>query len=167
MRLTQVELSASSFNPLDILEDVLTANELPFNRLAEDQLILDTLGQWCDYRMFFLWRTDLNALYFSCTFDGKVLPKKKGDVNALLALANEKLWLGHFEICSGDLVPMFRHTLLARGVRGIAVEQFEDLIEIAIGECDRFFPAFQFVLWGGKSPKDALDSAMLETVGEG
>lgn len=167
MRLTQVELSASSFNPLDILEDVLTANELPFNRLAEDQLILDTLGQWCDYRMFFLWRTDLNALYFSCTFDGKVLPKKKGDVNDLLALANEKLWLGHFEICSGDLVPMFRHTLLARGVRGIAVEQFEDLIEIAIGECDRFFPAFQFVLWGGKSPKDALDSAMLETVGEG
>ncbi|MGH6959444.1 MAG: YbjN domain-containing protein, partial [Dongiaceae bacterium] len=33
-------------------------------------------------------------------------------------------------------------------------------------ECERFFPAFQFVLWGGKSPEEALAAAMLETVGE-
>ena len=51
-------------------------------------------------------------------------------------------------------------------MRGLAVEQLEDLMDIAVGECDRFFPAFQFVLWGGRSAQDALDSAMLETVGE-
>ena len=40
------------------------------------------------------------------------------------------------------------------------------MVDIAITECERFYPAFQFVLWGGKSPKDALDAAMLECVGE-
>ena len=35
-----------------------------------------------------------------------------------------------------------------------------------ITECERFYPAFQFVLWGGKSPADALAAAMLECVGE-
>ena len=42
----------------------------------------------------------------------------------------------------------------------------EDLIEIAVGEADRFYPAFQFLLWGGKSPEEALAAALLETVGE-
>ena len=45
-------------------------------------------------------------------------------------------------------------------------QQFEDVVDIAFSECERFFPAFQFVLWGGKSPEEALAAAMLETVGE-
>ena len=40
------------------------------------------------------------------------------------------------------------------------------MVDIAITECERFYPAFQFVLWGGKSPVDALQAAMLECVGE-
>jgi len=40
------------------------------------------------------------------------------------------------------------------------------MMDIAITECERFFPAFQFVLWGGKTPADALAASMLECVGE-
>jgi hypothetical protein len=47
-----------------------------------------------------------------------------------------------------------------------ATEQFEELIEIAISECERFFPAFNFVLAEGKSPDEALASSMLEPVGQ-
>jgi hypothetical protein len=80
-------------------------------------------------------------------------------------MINEKLWLGHFDLCSEDLVPMFRHTMLMRGGNP-SIEPLEDLVDIALNECERFFPAFQFVLWGGKSPREALDAAMLEPVGE-
>ena len=41
-----------------------------------------------------------------------------------------------------------------------------NLIEVAISECERFYPAFQFVLWGGKSAEEAIAAAMLETQGE-
>jgi hypothetical protein len=56
--------------------------------------------------------------------------------------------------------------VLLRGTSGASSESLEDMVDIAITECERFFPAFQFVLWGGKTPKDAMDAAMLECVGE-
>ena len=39
-------------------------------------------------------------------------------------------------------------------------------VEAAIDECDRFYPAFQFVLWGDKSPAEALASALVDAAGE-
>jgi hypothetical protein len=35
-----------------------------------------------------------------------------------------------------------------------------------LSECERFYPAFQFVVWGGKSPAQAIASAMIDPVGE-
>ena len=39
-------------------------------------------------------------------------------------------------------------------------------IEAQIERMQRFYPAFQFVLWGDKSPQDALASAMVDAAGE-
>ena len=55
---------------------------------------------------------------------------------------------------------------LLRGAPGASAESLEDMVDIAITECERFFPAFQFVLWGDKSPQDALASAMVDAAGE-
>ena len=33
-------------------------------------------------------------------------------------------------------------------------------------ECERFYPVFQFVLWGGKSPSEAISAALIDTAGE-
>ena len=46
------------------------------------------------------------------------------------------------------------------------LELTETLIESAIDECERFYPVFQFVLWGGKSPAEALAASLIETRGE-
>jgi hypothetical protein len=116
--------------------------------------------------MHFVWQEELKSVYFSCLFDVRIPPAKRPLASELLALINEKLWLGHFDICSEELVPMFRQTILLRGADSVSIEQLEDLVDIAYSECERFFPAFQFVLWGGKSPSEALTAAMLETVGE-
>ena len=67
---------------------------------------------------------------------------------------------------SDDGMPVFRHAVLLRGAQGASAESLEDMIDIALTECERFFPAFQFVLWGGKSPAEALAAAMLDCVGE-
>ena len=39
-------------------------------------------------------------------------------------------------------------------------------MDIAITECERFYPAFQFVHLGRQTPEEAVAAAMLETVGE-
>jgi hypothetical protein len=61
---------------------------------------------------------------------------------------------------------MFRYTLPLRGQRMASVEQLEDLMDAALVECDRFFPALQMVLWGGMNADEAVAAAMLEPAGE-
>jgi hypothetical protein len=53
-----------------------------------------------------------------------------------------------------------------RGAPPLTETQVRDLLDIAIAECERFYPAFQYVLWAGKSAEEALDAAMIEPVGE-
>jgi hypothetical protein len=160
------ERSPALSNPLDVLEELVDANEWPFDRLTDAEMVIEISGRWCDYRLFFAWQPELCAVYLSCRMDVRVPPAKRAGTAELLLAVNEKLWLGHFDLCSDESVPVFRHTLLLRGSKGISVEQLEDLVDIAASECERFYPAFQYLLWGGRSPKDALSAALLDTVGE-
>ncbi|MGH6932099.1 MAG: YbjN domain-containing protein [Dongiaceae bacterium] len=153
-------------NPIDLLEELAAANGWRGERTADHEMAVALNGNWCDYRMLFAWNAELGSVYFSCLFDLRIPARKRPAALELLALINERLWLGHFELCGDDLVPMYRHTLLVRGPGGASVEQLEELVDIAQTECERFYPAFQFVLWGGHGPRAALDAAMLETVGE-
>ncbi|WP_135468256.1 type III secretion system chaperone family protein [Crenalkalicoccus roseus] len=155
-----------STNPLDVLEQIVTANEWAFERRSESEMAAEAPGKWCDYGLFFSWSPEVSAMHFSCAFDLKVPAERRERLYELLALANEKLWIGHFGLESEDGVPVFRHSVLLRGAPGASAESLEDMVDIAIAECERFFPAFQFVLWGGKTPADALAAAMLDCLGE-
>ena len=76
------------------------------------------------------------------------------------------MWLGHFDVTPDSQSPAFRQGVLLRGASGASVEQIEDLVDIALSECERFYPAFQLVIWGGKSAEEAMATAMIEPIGE-
>ena len=160
----EVEIQVA--NPLDVIEQILGQNDWVCERASDSEMVAEAPGKWCDYAMFFSWAREISAMHFSCAFDIKVPANRRGALYELLALANERLWIGHFGLESDDGVPVFRHAVLLRGAPGASAESLEDLVDIALNECERFFPAFQFVLWGGKTPKDALEAAMLDCVGE-
>ena len=163
----QMSIAAeSAANPLDVMEQIVAANEWAFDRRSESEMAAEAPGRWCDYGLYFNWSHEISAMHFTCAFDLKVPEKQRGVLYELLALANEKLWIGHFGLETEDGMPVFRHSVLLRGAPGASAESLEDMIDIAITECERFFPAFQFVLWGGKPPAEALAAAMLECVGE-
>ena len=155
-----------SANPLDIIEQIIASNEWAFDRRNDSEIAAEAPGKWCDYGLYFSWSHEISAMHFSCAFDLKVPANQRDKLFELLSLANEKLWIGHFGLDSEDGVPVFRHSVLLRGAPGASAESLEDMVDIAVTECERFFPAFQFVLWGGKSPAEALQAAMLECVGE-
>ena len=98
--------------------------------------------------------------------DVRIPNERHTDIHGLLALINEKMWLGHFDLWTEEGLPMFRHAIPLRGTEGLKPEQLNDLVEVAISESERFYPAFQYVVWAGKSPADALTASILETVGE-
>ena len=153
-------------NPLDMLEQIITANDWACDRRSDSEMAAEAPGRWCDYGLYFNWSHEISAMHFTCAFDMKVPAKRRAALYELLALANDRLWIGHFAIDTDDGMPVFRHAVLLRGAPGASTESLEDMVDIAITECERFYPAFQFVLWGGKTPADALQAAMLECVGE-
>jgi hypothetical protein len=53
--------------------------------------------------------------------------------------------LGHFDLSSEEMSPMPPYRVAA-GTSGIVAEQLEDLLETAIGECERFtLPSIRIV----------------------
>jgi hypothetical protein len=108
----------------------------------------------------------IEALHVACAFDLKVPDRRQAEMQQLLSLVNEQMWVGHFDLWAKDGLIMFRHALLLAGGVEAAGTQCEALLGAALEACERYFPAFQYVLWAGKSAREALDAAMFETAGE-
>ena len=160
------ELHNEISNPIDLIEKVACAHGWSFDRGGEDEMSIEINGQWSDYRLFFSWLDDLCAIHFACAFEMNVPDHRRAQINELLVRINERMAVGHFDLWADRGLPVFRQSTLLRGASGIAVEQIEDLIDIALAESERFYPAFQYVVWGGKTPTEAVDAALIETVGE-
>lgn len=166
--MTGIGFSEQAFtkHPLDIIERLVDNNDWMFDRRSEQELAVQAPGRWCDYSLYFAWNDTMDAMHFTCAFDMRVPDERRRPVHDLIVFINEKLWLGHFGLWQDEGLPMFRHALPLRGLRGASPEQMEDLVDTAILECERFYPAFQYVIWGGKTAHEAIEAAMIDTVGE-
>ena len=74
--------------------------------------------------------------------------------------------IAHPTDLSEESIPVFRHTMPLRGLRQVSTAQMEDLVNAAVAECERFYPALHLLLWGGQSVEEALRLSLMETVGE-
>jgi len=153
-------------SPLDVVERMAASNDWPFERASEDEIALNVTGRWTNYQISFTWMNDIEALHLACAFDMKVPEPRLNEVQALVALINEQLWIGHFDVWMANGVVMFRHALVLAGGVSASDRQCEAVLGSALDSCERYYPAFQFVIWAGKSARESMDSAMFETSGE-
>jgi hypothetical protein len=153
-------------NPLDVAELVVMDRDWAFDRLDDGELMAEVAGVWCNYRMWFSWNEEMSTMSLTCGIEPKLPKTSIQRMYQLIAMVNEKLWLGHFNLAHEDMTIGFHHALLIRDGAGTSSEQLKDLIDIALQECERFYPAFQSVVWGGKSPAEAIELALFETIAE-
>jgi hypothetical protein len=153
-------------NPVDVVERVAALNEWAFERAGDDEITISIAGRWTAYQAAFTWMDDIEALHLSCAFDLKVPERRHGEVLALISHVNEQLWVGHFDLWKLDGVVMFRHAMLLAGGVDVSGRQCEVLLDAAIDACERYYQAFQFVVWAGTPAREAIDAAMFETSGE-
>jgi hypothetical protein len=162
-----MDISAEQrMNPLDVVERMASGHEWSFERDGDDEITIVSTGRWTDYQISFTWMDQIEALHIACAFDMKVPDRRQAEMQQLLSLINEQMWVGHFDLWAKDGLIMFRHALLLTGGVAAAGTQCEALLGAALEACERYFPAFQYVLWAGKSAREALDAAMFETAGE-
>ena len=166
MQASDTVFDVETLHPLELIEQVLSARDWTFERRGDDELAAEVPGRWCDYGVFFALAPELETLHVSCSLDMRVPESRRAAIAELLAITNEKLWIGHFALWAEEGLPMFRYSLLLGSDLNLGIDRLESLIDVAISECERFYPAFQYVTWGGKSPVEAVEAAMLDTVGE-
>ena len=167
MRARQPEYQADDdAAPVEMLAALFEARGWECEVVSDDEMVGEVQGSWAKYQLRAIWRSTDNVLQFLCLPDIRVAKEKKHSAFELLSLVNEQMWLGHFDIWSNGDVLLYRHGVLLGDEGTLSIQQAQALVESAIDECDRFYPAFQFVLWGDKSPQGALEAAMVDAAGE-
>lgn len=152
-------------NPIDLVEQLAQSHDWPADRASDDELTLVVAGTWADYHVSLNWRDDLEALHLACAFDFRVPDNRLNEMYRLIAQINEQLWLGHFDLWTQEGLVMFRHALLLNGAVP-TIAQCEAMLKAALEGCERYYQAFQFVVWAGKESRDALVSTMFQTEGQ-
>jgi hypothetical protein len=152
-------------HPVDVVERLATLNEWAFDRADEDEISILVSGVWAQYEVSFTWLPAIESLHVSCSFDLKVPERRRTEIATLVHLINAQLWLGHFDIWTRDDIVMFRHAHCLAGGAQPSDTQCRTIVEAALAACENYFQAFQFVLWAGRSAREAMDLATFETVG--
>lgn len=163
-----IELLASrtaAADPLEALEAVACADGYDIERIDGNELHLSVPGLWRDSGLWFTWRPELSTIQMGAPLELKAPANRIADICRLLVMVNERLWVGHFDLWSDDNGILFRNAILLPEAGMLDRVQAECLIQGAGEAIDRFFPAFNYLIWGGKSPEEALEASMFETAG--
>lgn len=168
--MSKQDLSYSEFkyvsNPIDLIEELILSQDWPYHRLNHDAILIEIPGRWGDYRLQFVWQSDINVLQLSCDLDFRIPGKDLSKVYELLSRINERAFIGHFEYSSEEGTLLYRYGVVLHDLKNLPPEYIENVVELTFQECERFYPAFQMALIENKSTRDAISTVMFDTVGE-
>lgn len=167
MMLDEADIDRDDAAPIDMLENYFSAHGWTHHR-DDDEVVAKVKGSWTEYELRAIWREEDAVLQFLALPDVRVAEERRPAIYEAIGLINEQLWLGHFELWSSSGILLYRHAAILDGEEEatLSLDRAELLIESAIDECERFYPVFQFVLWGGKTPREAIAAALIDTQGE-
>ena len=153
-------------DPLDRVEEALEIAGWQHERDEEGTIQAVAETRWGDMGALFAFRPEPAAIHFSVTLDVKPIAAKRAQLSELVIMANERLWLGHFDYWGDEGVIIFRYTFPMTDRDEASLGEVRAAIAAAVSAVDRFVPAFNFLIWAGKSPRESIDAVMFETQGE-
>ena len=162
-------LSEQYFNedlhPIDIVEHIAAHHDWDFDRIADDQIAMAVEGQWRTYSITLAWSDYDETLRLVCTFDMAPPEDKLPDLYHALNDVNDQCWAGAFTYWREQKLMVYRYGLVMAGGQETNSEQISTLISAAVLSAERYFPAFQLVVWGNRTPQEALQVAIAEAYG--
>ncbi len=151
---------------MDVVEQTLLAADWACERSEEGLIHCASLTRWGEFGGMFAWRDEPASLNFSLTLDLRAPTAKHAAISELLRRMNERLWLGHFDYWTDEGVAVFRHTIPMLDRVSPDPGEIAAILAAALDAADQFLPAFNFVVWAGKSAEEAVKAVAFETHGE-
>ena len=151
---------------MDVVEQTLLAADWACERSEEGMIHCASMTKWGEFGGMFAWRDEHASLNFSLTLDLRAPNAKQSAISELLRKINERLWLGHFDYWNDEGVAVFRHTIPMFDRIAPDPGEIAAVLTAALEAADQFLPAFNFVVWAGKSAEEAVAAVVFETHGE-
>ena len=153
-------------NPIDYIEEQIYKLDADLFRDSPNHLTLNYRGQWRNYDVVFFWDEQNEIISVSSHFDITKKAKINKNIYSLVSIVNEKINLGYFHYCSKLDTVFFKYHVSIKGFDYLTEEQIDDILNVVIKECDKYFPAFYLYFLKKQDPKFALTASLIETNGE-
>jgi hypothetical protein len=165
MGIVERDFHTEDLHPIDIVESMAEEHSWDFDRIAEDQIAMAIEGTWRTYSVTLAWSHADEALRLVCAFELAPPARRLNAIFKAMALANDKCWSGAFVFWPDQKMMVYRYSLNCSGGVLAGQDQINTMMSNAVAACERFYPAFQLVGWGGETPEKALGIAMTEAYG--
>lgn len=152
-------------HPIDIVETLAEHHAWDFDRVADDQIAMAIEGQWRTYSITLAWSPYDETLRLVCSFEMDPPRDKLPALFETLNAANDKCWAGAFTLWPEQKLMVYRYGLVLTGGEVAGSNQINQLVNIAVSACERFYPAFQLVCWGDETPDAAMQVAIKQAYG--
>ncbi|MDU8928698.1 YbjN domain-containing protein [Alisedimentitalea sp. MJ-SS2] len=152
-------------HPIDIVESLAAHHDWEFDRIADDQIAMAVEGQWRTYSITLAWSGYDETLRMVCSFEMEPPEEKLPQLYEALNAVNDQCWAGAFTYWAEQKLMVYRYGLLLAGGQMASPDQINTLISAAVLSAERYYPAFQLVVWGDRSPENALQVAIAEAYG--
>ena len=165
MGIVEHDFDSEELHPIDIVETLAEERSWDFDRIAHDQIAMAIEGSWRTYSVTLAWSPRDETLRLICAFDMAPPVRRIPALQATMALANDRCWTGAFVLWRDQKLMGYRYGLNLAGGAQATGAQINDMVRAAVAACERFYPAFQLVAWGGETPDKALGIAMAVAYG--
>ena len=155
----------SEIHPIDIVEHLAEHHEWDFDRIGDDQIAMAVEGQWRTYSITLAWSAYDETLRLVCTFEMEPPADKVGTLYELLNAMNDACWAGAFTWWADQKLMVYRYGLVLTGGQMACPEQIDTMISTAVLAAERYYPAIQLNVWGGRTPAEAMQVAIAEAYG--
>jgi len=152
-------------HPIDIVEHLAAHHEWDFDRISDEQIAMAVEGQWRTYSITLAWSAFDETLRLICTFEMEPPEEKLAGLYELLNLVNDQCWAGAFTYWAEQQLMVYRYGLVLAGGQDVSAEQVDTLISAAVLSAERYYPALQLLVWGDRTPQEALQVAIAEAYG--
>ena len=164
MALTEAFLE-DEIHPIDIVEDLAEHHEWEFDRIEENQIAMVVQGQWRTYSITLAWSDFDETLRLICSFEMEPPEEKLKDLYETLNVANDRCWTGAFTFWEEQKLMVYRYGLVLTGGQIATAEQIDTMISSAVVTAEKYYPAFQLVIYDNQSPISAMQVAIAEAYG--
>ncbi|WP_112322397.1 YbjN domain-containing protein [Oceanibium sediminis] len=165
MSTVEQDFLSEDLHPIDIVETLAESHDWDFDRVGDDQIAMAIEGSWRTYSLTLAWSGHDETLRMICAFDLDPETERLPALYEAMGRANDKCWAGAFTLWLEQKLMVFRYGLILSGGASASAEQIIEMVRNAVTTSERFFPAFQLVLWSGETPEKAMQVAMTEAYG--